>query len=80
MPVLEVASRPGAESTRKASKLPKFDGSSWAAPHKKQALHHGSLTRLVGSQYADHGESLEEKMGWCEREPTGGQHHQRGIT
>lgn len=70
MPVLEVVSRPGAESTRKASKLPKFDGSSWA-PHKKQALHHGSLEVLrslvVVGQYPDHGESLEEKMGWCER-------------
>lgn len=41
MPVPEVVSMPGAESTRKASKLPKFDGSSWT-PHKKQALHHGS--------------------------------------
>lgn len=73
MPVPEVVSMPGAESTRKASKLPKFDGSSWT-PHKKQALHHGSwsVIRTMGSPW-------RRRWGGAIESPQCGQHHQRGI-
>lgn len=62
MPAPGVVSKPAAESAREASKLPKFDGTSWTLPARNK-----HCTMVVG-QRPDHGESLKEKMGVRESE------------